>query len=743
MKIQISSKDPKKSNVSTYGFRTTIILIGIIIFLLTPLFINATAIIDDLRFTGLTCRSTHISREPLNLNEEGSLVYEIVSRGWTEDCLKPENDIYCPFLKKNYPEYEALGNITVNYDDPVLPKRKFTDFNIFIRTSEWNSNIFSIEFTKGFKREIIQNIKMQSSTSDVIKALGHPYFEDNDNNVIGYMFKEFYIFFSGQDTFDEISVYRRYTSNAIKSLTGILQTPRCGITAENLFNRIQESRYDYDRMITEDGFVKVEYISSGLSIEKLDENLTTAPQVIFTLYGNYVGDLKKDLALLHKIPGLKVVLKLDKDFVFEKEIQRLGVTLKRPIIVSPDNSKKIYYFTGKYDNGIRLYYLDKSKPDISFFTNELNSNIYWLSDRYFAYTSHNGFISYYDTQTNNFLQLNIATESNISLINAAKGVLIYKAGESPSVEQTILYGFDEKGEIYFNYSDSKKTDYYLYYCSKQKSKEYEYTDESFNNAKGLLCDYHRSAVSLEGIELLSNHESLTIMNATFSDSTVLKRLNNMPSLKKLMLYDCKFENPDEAIRVLGSLSNVESLSLDSEIKLHDLLPLTNIKELSLHNCLIENPYSLSKLDNLKSLSFSYNKNNPIPFNLLKNLDSLNIQMSDAFDSIDFLHGMSHLKKLGISGHNFSIVNKDEETLASLKNLQYLSMGSGIIDMTPLSQLENLIEFDATFISSKDYTPLLKLKKLKKLTIQANLDNKLPGLPELKKKGIVIEVEIGC
>jgi hypothetical protein len=741
MKMRSSPENLIIAHVSSYRLKTTILIISIFFFLFTLLLLNAETIFDEIKFTVLTSGSKQISHEPKNLKPENSLVYEIINRGWSVNCISYENATYCPFFKKNYQGDEVLGHLTVNYKDPVLPKRTFTDFNIFVRESEGSNNIFSLEFTKGFKWEIIQNIKMQSSRSDVAKAFGQPHFEDNDNNVIGYMFKEFYIFFSGTDTFDEVSVYRRYTSNSIRTLASIFQSLHNVTPAENIFDKIKKSLNDYDRMITEDGYIRIDYISSGFYIEEIQENPNIAPQVIFTLYGNYAGDLKKDLLLMHEIPGLKVILKLDKDLVFEKEIQRLGVTLKRPIIVSPDFSKKVYYYNGKYDTGIRLYYLDKSRPDISYFTNELTSDIFWLNDRYFTYTCHNSFITFYDTKTDKIFQLSVPSEANVSITNAAKGVLTYKIEGKDTTEQAILYSFDEKGELYFSLSDSKKMDYYLHYSSIQKTNEY--TDGSYNNARGLICDYHTSAATLEGIEYLSDYESLTIMNATFSDSNVLKRLNNMHSLKKLVFSSCKFENPDEAIRVLGSLSNIESLHLDSEIKFHDLLSLTNIKELSIYNCSIEDTSSLIKLTNLKSLSLLYNKNKPIPFNLLESLDSLNIQMSSPFDSIDFLHGMSKLQKLGISGHNFAIGNKDAETLASLRDLQYLTLDSGVIDMTPLSRLENLVEFNATFISSKDYRPLLKLKKLRKLTIQAYLDNKMPGLLELKKKGIVIEVEIGC
>ena len=169
----------------------------------------------------------------------------------------------------------------------------------------------------------------------------------------------------------------------------------------------------------------------------------------------------------------------------------------------------------------------------------------------------------------------------------------------------------------------------------------------------------------------------------------LKNLDKAKALKNLFIYRYGVKNLDE----LSNLLNLEKLWIS-------VCPAENIDGLSkLINLKILMLARFSKLDNLEVL-----KN-------LNSLEELELDTCNKVNNLDALGGLTKLKKL--------ILNN----LKEVKSIKFIEN---------LSNLEDLEIMENTNIEDGDLSPILKLKKLKRLVI-ANRPHYSHTKDEMKKQ----------
>lgn len=403
--------------------------------------------------------------KPLKLQyNENTLLKTIIEEKWDRDAAEKiigKSDSYF----NRYDIYFNKG-IAISHSE-IIDEEKIISIT---------GKISNVVYNKKYNGNISDGINMSCSKNDVLNLLGKPHFEDIENEVFGYKTEKFYIFFVGENEFDEISIYRRNTDYNRDTIRKIVEKYKKQDNEMKLVFDVTKdidaewSIYDYKY----DGGYKYSNRSQNIARGFLSQGVKLhyhysgekKPFVSFiTIGGNYEGNLTEDISFPDKVEGLKVFnsdiikLELDKDYIFESEIQRLNHKkalndrIKRQGVLSPD---KTMIALRNDDDGVDpflsggyLIYLNKNKPDVEFKAVFYNPDHFiWLSDRYIAYDVFKKGIYIYDIDKNK--SFCIYPDFTSYLESAEEGVIRFKSLNRQTLRDemsTMKYEFDKEGNI--------------------------------------------------------------------------------------------------------------------------------------------------------------------------------------------------------------------------------------------------------------------------------------------------------
>lgn len=270
------------------------------------------------------------------------------------------------------------------------------------------------------------------------------------------------------------------------------------------------------------------------------------------------------------------------------------------------------------------------------------------------------------------------------------------------------------------------------------------------NLRTLKLDFAGAYTGLESLAQLTELESLYISNTPLEACSFLKEL---PRLEELSLY-CG-EEPD--LSVLSHLPNLKKLHFQDyeEIDAKELIPLTELEELTAHFASTDSLNDLAKLKKLKKLTmsveleyFSYTESNPVDLSVLSELTELTELKVEfggegRFCGLESILNMPELKLLHIGSDAISRCNEflmDEEILGENENIEVLSFENCIF--TDGAAEENLsTEFLGSFKKVKELylircglTDIDFVSGLQDLEICALRDNEIRDYAKLLECG---------
>lgn len=189
-------------------------------------------------------------------------------------------------------------------------------------------------------------------------------------------------------------------------------------------------------------------------------------------------------------------------------------------------------------------------------------------------------------------------------------------------------------------------------------------------------------------------------------STLAMDFSNDVSLKKRKAIDEHWKT------TFPKLSHIKCLGLRHRVDqdyFESVCEMKNLESLSIWTSTVSDISSIKKLQNLKSLSLSnFSKLEDIsPLIELKSLRQLSILASFKVNNYELIGKMTWLKALELGGDTFAP-----------RNLMLQSL-------EPFTELKELIDLDMSCASIRDrnYRPILKLKKLKRLDAHWRMKNK--------------------
>lgn len=210
--------------------------------------------------------------------------------------------------------------------------------------------------------------------------------------------------------------------------------------------------------------------------------------------------------------------------------------------------------------------------------------------------------------------------------------------------------------------------------------------------------------NLDGIEQLSNIETLNLKSNKIEDISHLKSLTNLESLN--LAY-----NDIQDISALSNLVKLTELNLNNNT-LSSISPLNNLRQLEILHM---------EKAGLGTGSFSYEINDLI------NLKELYLKLNNIND-LGTLEYHTNLEVLDLTGN---AIIADIDTLSLLKNLRVLNMSSTRAtpeiywsasisnNLSVLSELDNLTELTLSSTGLNDISPLTSLTNLTYLDITVN------------------------
>lgn len=401
---------------------------------------------------------------PINVATSNKLLTGLIENNWDYKYLKKivgEPDSF--FM--GYNVYFAKG-INVRKTEDRLRTIKSSDneyiFNLYSGLNAPEDKLYNIVFNNKYSEDILKDININSAKSYIIKKLGKPQFENLENQVIGYKTKYFYIFFIGDEKLREISVYKRdnnYDKAAIKKILIKAEKDK-SYKGHQIVRDILTVWNDCDFHFWRRGVTGsyIGYLSQGVVVDGGETII---------IKNNFEGELTDSISFPNKIGNLKnfnnklISFELDKDLVFEFELQRLQKQKKFEEraekgegILAPDGKRRamVNDHEGGWDAGLIIYYVNRDGPD-----REIIFGFYgpkeWLSDRYLILEYAVTFTLFiYDILENKMVELNNNDSSAWqTLISAKEGKIVYQVDENYNSKHkktyTKFYTFDKDGKI--------------------------------------------------------------------------------------------------------------------------------------------------------------------------------------------------------------------------------------------------------------------------------------------------------
>jgi len=234
---------------------------------------------------------------------------------YTEDKMV-SFDIESQELKNTIQQKWTAKNINYGSKESTYDKYDiYLEEGIKVRNT--NSKVYNIIFTTRYNKEVVDGIKVGESKEKIIEKLGKPNFGGIDKSVLGYISKDFYIFFLE----DEISVYRidREISDSFSKLLDEFIGEK---DVKAFMNKLTDIWSDYDIYNYDTNYLYITYPSKGVEIGYNHANGNG-----IKIYRNFSGKIYdeksiKDVLNNNELPD-EIFLVLDKDLIYEKEQMRM------------------------------------------------------------------------------------------------------------------------------------------------------------------------------------------------------------------------------------------------------------------------------------------------------------------------------------------------------------------------------------------------------------------------------------
>lgn len=192
----------------------------------------------------------------------------------------------------------------------------YVDEGYSVRTV--NLKIFNIVFDEKYDRELFEGIKTGLDNSEIVKLLGEPLFQSDAKPEIGYITKDFYVFFYN----GEISIYRieevdEYNNNEFaKLVTQLMDNMDIG----EFISKVIDIYPDFDKYEKKSDEINLQYSLRGISIS-YNKNANQG----ITIYNNFKGKITEDIDLnevetINSLP--RGIYYFDMDSVYQYELKR-------------------------------------------------------------------------------------------------------------------------------------------------------------------------------------------------------------------------------------------------------------------------------------------------------------------------------------------------------------------------------------------------------------------------------------
>ena len=402
-----------------------------------------------------------ISCDRSNIILPNTLLESFIDNDWRQDATERFLGTSDTFFE-DYEIYFQKG-VRVKYSEVAeIDKNGWKGYN-FSRTGV----VENLVFDRRCVEEVFPGIHMDSRKAEVERLWGTPMFFSDEQKVFGYKTNDFYVFFIGKDTIEEISVYPNYInyppdliSEVIDACKNRKYSPELAIELINLFESVWHD-YNYSYAILE----KAKYSDRGNSIGlayyargvllsyKKEEDERSA---LLQIYKNYGQNMPEAYATFMDTEGRKLIEYIsNEDLIFEQEKLRmkkeskLKERIKAEGVVSPDGRRTL--IDNLVNTGIDVVYLNGEQPNYCIETSPLQSGAgHWLSDRYILYIFGKGEVYVYNLLENKKKRI----ETSFSQIGSVgDGYIKLMLNYAEPEELVIQYNFNQEGSIFFSNED--------------------------------------------------------------------------------------------------------------------------------------------------------------------------------------------------------------------------------------------------------------------------------------------------
>ncbi len=300
-----------------------------------------------------------------------------------------------PVAKEKLVDYFAANHwshdaISTLFGKPVKQIDAFDYYPSGIRIKlDDNQKVFALIADRSYKGEIVPGVTTSTTKPEVTGKLGNPAFHDQANQLVGYQYTGYYLFFTfDNDKIKEISVYRRDQLTDVDKLIDAAQNLQA--YADKLsfpmdhrdFSLFQRwGNPDFTHHLHGIGSYAWEYPSRGIAYDGVDEDAN------LTIYRNDWPPHALDV-----LRGKKNVIFSTDDAILLKEQERIAYEkekvekAKEHGILSPDKlTIALIDADGLYSSANIRFYNKDYTPIAQVFPGYFIDQVVWLDNQWVAY----------------------------------------------------------------------------------------------------------------------------------------------------------------------------------------------------------------------------------------------------------------------------------------------------------------------------------------------------------------------
>ena len=331
-------------------------------------------------------------------------------------------------------------NRDINFGTRESIYREYNNyFDEGIKVRAIGADVFNIIFTKKYKGLIVNEVKVGMANNEIQKKLGKPAFGSIEEDILGYIGKDFYIFF----TEEEVSIYRIQETD-YSEFEKIIEEIENGYYGTELLNKLTNLWLDYDKYEYIEEYIVLRYALKGIQVQF---NLDSNHGII--LYNNYKGEFGNGITLDNLIRRESlfpenVYFKMDQDLIYISEQERYE---EDKIKHSSDgyagdfsdedaenaNESEYYYeeldfINGNYKN-LRIVSKTKENIDADVELDDIITSYLWIDDYRLVYGVQNKGIYLYNMQ-NLKKQTLLETTEKVELEKYENSTLYYNKNKT-------------------------------------------------------------------------------------------------------------------------------------------------------------------------------------------------------------------------------------------------------------------------------------------------------------------------